>query len=212
MLEAVVFDMDGVILDSEACNLLSAREAFAGEGVELTPGDEVEIPGRHPIDYIEFLGARHGIPKERHEALRARQTAAYYRLWEARARLNEGAVEVLDALRGRGLLTGLATSGSRVYVDKTLARFGISGRFHTVLTKDDVGRRKPDPEIYLLALQRLGTAAEAALVVEDSEHGVLAAHRAGIRCLALTSPFTPPERIPTAWKVISSLREVLEFA
>lgn len=209
MLKAVIFDMDGVLLDSEACNLRSAREAFQSLGIPLTPEDETEITGRHPIDYLALLGTRHGLAPERFEELRALQTAAYYRCWDQQARLNEGAVEVLDALRQRGLLTGLATSGSRGYVERILDRFQLRPHFDVVLTKDDVQRRKPDPEMYNLALQRLGTLPNETLVVEDSEHGVRAAHQAGIRCLALRSPFTPRERIPTADKILDSLWEIL---
>ncbi|UCF66614.1 MAG: HAD family phosphatase [Acidobacteriota bacterium] len=208
---AVAFDLDGVLVDTEAINVRAAYEAFSSSGCALAASDRTSIVGRHPDDYVPLLAARFGLSSDVERQIRARQNETYIRLWSRDARARDGVEKVLPWLCQRGFRLALATSAGRGHARRCLERFEIDRFFEIVLTKDDVARRKPDPEIYLLAVRRLGIDAASLLIVEDSEHGVVAARGAGARCVALATSHTPPEKIAAADFFVDSLAELIEL-
>jgi HAD superfamily hydrolase (TIGR01509 family) len=207
-IRAIVFDLDGVLVDTETVNLRSAVDAFAAFGHELDPADRSSITGWHPDDYVPRIAARVGLDAAVLPRLREFQHARYLELWPVEARIRPGAPEILDDLSASGYRLGLATSAGKVHVARCFERFGIGVHFASILTRDDVSRRKPDPEIYLRSAERLGVRPTAMLVVEDSEPGVRAAVAAGARCVALLTPHTPPERLAAVAATVRSLREL----
>jgi HAD superfamily hydrolase (TIGR01509 family) len=182
---AVAFDLDGVLIDTETINVRAAFEGFEAHGYPLDASDAVVIVGRHPIDYVPDLARRHAVPESLLPSITRRQSEVYFRRWKEDARLLDGALEALDACRERGYPMALATSSGRASVEEALDRFGLRPYFSTTLTKDDVSVRKPDPEIYLLAAERLGVAPGNLLVLEDSPHGVCSAKGAGAMCVSV---------------------------
>ncbi len=206
--KAVVFDKDGVLADSEAINIRSAFEVFRAHAYDLRPGDEAEIVGKHPIDYVPLLARRFGIKEADQRRMIDEQSVIYNRFWRKEGRLASGAREALGAVRHAGLRVGLATSSSRREVDAFLDRFELAPCFDVTLSLDDVTRPKPDPEIYLLAARHLGVAPREMLVVEDSEYGVRAAKAAGAACVAVRTAHVRPERISMADAHIDSLDEL----
>ncbi len=184
-IRAVAFDLDGVLIDTERINVRAAFEGFESHGYALDPSDAAWIVGRHPIDYVPDLARRHAVPEALLPSISRRQSESYFRLWKDEARLLDGALEALDACRGRGYPLALATSSGRASVEEALDRFGLRPYFTATLTKDDVSARKPDPEIYLLAAERLGVAPAHLLVVEDSPHGIRSAKAAGAMCVGV---------------------------
>jgi HAD superfamily hydrolase (TIGR01509 family) len=206
--KAVVFDLDGVLVDSEELNIRSALEALRALGRTPGPGEAARIVGRHPADYLPELGSRLGMSEDDvRRALRI-QMEIYVRLWGEKARLRDGARDVLARLRGRGLRLGLATSAGRRHVAVCLDKFGLGGMFEVVLTRDDVSRRKPDPEVYIACLARFGLPPGQLVVVEDSIHGVRAARAAGVRCIAIRTAQTPEDTLDGADAMVSSLGEL----
>ena len=205
---AVVFDMDGVLLDTEAINVQSAFDAFAALGHPLEAEDASLIVGRHPDDYVPELMDRRSAPASSIGTLRDDQTQRYTRLWRDQARLLPGAREALRIVRERGLAVGLATASGRANVDRALDRFGLRESFDLTLTKDDVAVRKPNPEVYVTAAARLHVLPAAMLVVEDSGPGVRAAKSAGARCVAVRSPHTAAPLLAAADALIESLEEL----
>ena len=190
-IRAVAFDLDGVLLDTETINVRAAFDGFSAFGHTLDADDASEIVGRHPIDYVPILASRHDVPESILRAVVRRQSETYSRLWREESILMEGAIEALAACRIRGLPLALATSSGRASVEEALDRFGLRPYFDVTLTKDDVRRRKPDPEIYRLAAERLGVDPGELLVVEDSGHGVRSAKAAGAICAAVDSLVGP---------------------
>lgn len=205
---AVVFDLDGVLIDSESVNVRATFEAFAALGHPLAPEDAAEIVGRHPVDYVPELMRRHAVPGALAVPLGREQSDGYARLWREEARLLPGAREALAAVRERGLPVGLATSSGRAGVEEALDRFDLRGVFDLTLSGDDVAVRKPDPEVYLLASRSLRVEPASMLVVEDSEYGVRAAKAAGAICVAVRTPHTPRDRIVAADALVASLEEL----
>jgi len=207
-IQAVLFDLDGVLMETEWINVRSAETAFAEFSCRLDPEDSSKIVGRHPVDYVPVLAERFGLDRERQQELIRFQNEAYIRIWKEGASLTDGAAETLRQLREGGVRLVLATSAGRKHVDRCISRFDLAGLFEIVLTLDDVSRRKPDPEIYSLGLKRLALEPEQVLVVEDSRHGVAAAVAAGLPCVAVRTEQTPREEVAAADTYIESLREL----
>jgi len=205
---AVAFDLDGVLIDTESINVRSALDGFARHGHALPAEAAADIVGRHPDDYGPVLARRFGVPAAALPDIRAVQQALYDQRCREEDLLKDAALETLQQLARNGWRLALATSSSRREVEECFARFALGGYFELSLTRDDVARRKPDPEVYLTCAARLGLAPERMLVVEDSEYGVRAAKAAGAPCIAVRTPHTPPERISTADCTIGSLREL----
>lgn len=210
-IEAVVFDKDGVLADSESINLQSAIEVFRARGIELGVEDERTIVGRHPRDYMPSLSRRFGIDDRERRRMIDEQDAVYTRLWWERELLVEGARDTLRAVRARRLGVGLATSSSRREVRAFVDRFDLADCFDVTLCLDDVRRAKPDPEIYLEAAQRFGLPTRQLLVVEDSEHGIRAAKAAGALCVAVRTRHVPADLIAMADARIDSVGELIEL-
>ena len=176
---AVLLDMDGTLLDTERVyfdSLVTALHAFGyTDNVEALCHAMVGLPGP---DCEAMLLARYGanfpLP-EINNAYAARRDETF----AAGLSLKQGAVELLDALQGTEWAMAIVTSSSRRTADSHLALAGIRERFDTILTRDDVTRGKPSPDLYLLAASRLAVSPEFCVAVEDSNHGVTAAHAAG---------------------------------
>lgn len=206
----VVFDLDGVLVDTERVNIAAATEAFATVGVKLHESDHSLIVGRHPLDYVPDLAQRHGLPPS--IALRAQrlQTEAWTRLARDVPALAH-VVPTIRELRARGVRLAVATSSERASAEPVLAAIGIRTHFETVCTRDDVRSPKPDPELYTLAITRLGVLAQDALAIEDSPHGIAAAKAAGLRCLAVRSPHIDVGRLGRADAIVPDVAAVLAY-
>lgn len=206
---AVAFDLDGVLVDSESVNLRSASFAFGELGHALGKDDAARIVGRHPSDYVPVLAERFGLASEAQREIQRIQSECYARLWEREARPVEGAIETLRALERRGYPLALATSAGRGHARRCLERFDLKDLFSVILTKDDVERRKPAPDVYVACARRLRVPPSEMLVVEDSRHGVRAAKACGARCAALLTPHTPADGLAEADILLTSPGELL---
>jgi HAD superfamily hydrolase (TIGR01509 family) len=186
----VLFDMDGVLCDSEpmlaeaACRLFLERH-----GAVVQPEDFLPFVGTGEKRYLGGVAEQHGVtlrmPEDKHELYRT-----YLEMIPGRLQPTPGAVEFVHACRRRGLRTAVATSADRMKLDGALAAVGLPPHeFDVTVTGTDISHAKPDPEIFLTAAARLGLAPAVCLVIEDSPHGVVAARRAGCPCVALTTTF-----------------------
>lgn len=206
--EAVAFDKDGVLADSEPINLQSAFQVFADHGFPLEAGAATDIVGRHPVDYFPVLASRFGIGADQLAAMLEQKQGLYKRMWAAHGRLFSEVRDVLTAVRRPGLRTAIVTSSTRAELDHFLRRFELATSFDVTLSRDDVARPKPDPEIYLKAAARLGVRPQQLLVVEDSEYGVRSARAAGAFCVAIRSAHVPQARIAEADLQIEALADL----
>lgn len=193
--EAVIFDMDGVLTDSEWFIAEAGRLMFKeNHGIEVTHADFLPFVGHGEDRFLGGVAARHGVASFD----LARDKARTYELYEALARgkLNElpGASAFVQSCRDLGLRTALATSTDRVKMLVNLLEIGLAdGAFDALVNGLDVERKKPFPDIFLEAARRIGVIPGNCWVVEDSVGGVTAAIAAGMRCLALLTTFPESE-------------------
>ena len=207
MIRAIVFDFDGLILDTEEPIYRSWLEVYEAHGQELPFERWVQIVGSstigfHPQHHLEERLGR-PLPKEVLDRRIGRRTEMVLA-----NKLLPGVVEHLDAARESGLKVGVASSSTRDWVMGHLGRLGILDRFDCVRCRDDVAHVKPEPDLYLAVLECAGVAGSEAIAIEDSPNGVLAAKRAGMRCVAIPNSITARLDLGQADVVLGSLAEV----
>jgi HAD superfamily hydrolase (TIGR01509 family) len=207
MIRALVFDFDGLILDTEEPVYRSWLEVYEAHGEEFPFERWVQIVGSttiefHPQHHLEERLGR-SLPKEVLDRRIGRRTELVLA-----NKLLPGVVEHLDAAKAAGLRLGVASSSTKEWVEGHLARLGILDRFDCLRCRDDVANVKPEPDLYLAVLECLGVTAAEAIAIEDSPNGVLAAKRAGMRCVAIPNSITATLDLGQADVVLGSLAEV----
>jgi HAD superfamily hydrolase (TIGR01509 family) len=205
-LKAVVFDFDGLILDTEGPVYHSWREAFEAAGARLTLEEWTETIGRaEHADPAEVLAERTGRPLD--EVTQAARKARRDELLAAEAVL-PGVHQWLDDAARRGLAVGVASSSEVEWVVGHLERLGLVDRFDCVSCFDGRLPGKPAPDLYLAACDELGVTPADALAVEDSPPGVAAAKAAGLRCVAVPHGLTRDLDLSAADLVVESLADL----
>ena len=188
-IHAVVFDLDGTLVDNMALH----AEAFAAFGARhglppLTPADRARLDGRRNSEIFPLLFGRDLTPEDS-AAFELEKETIYRELSRARLVPVPGLIELLDLLEARDIAVALATSAPAPNVTHTLRETGLTPRFPVIVRGDEVPRGKPAPDVFLAAAARLGIQPEQCLAFEDAPMGVAAAKAAGMRCGALTTSF-----------------------
>lgn len=203
-MEAVFFDMDGLLVDTETVWLEVETEVMEQLGAEWTPGHQAHLVGgsmERTVDYMLAV-SESTVPAWTVQEWMA--TGMVARL-AGGVRVMPGASELLDALRDEGVPVALVTASLKEIADAVLKEVGRD-RFDAVVTADDVLRTKPDPEPYLTAARLLGVEPVRCVVLEDSPNGVAAATAAG--CAVVAVPSLLPVELAPGRLVVSSLAEV----
>jgi HAD superfamily hydrolase (TIGR01509 family) len=189
MIRALVFDFDGLILDTEGPELQSWSEIYGDHGAVLAFDVWAATIGTaSTFDPHAELERQIGRSLDR-DHIRARRRQRNQELLAAEV-VRPGVLDYVRAARKRGLGLAVASSSPRSWVGSHLERLGIASHFDHVRCADDVRVVKPDPELYLAAIAALGVAPNEAVAIEDSPNGILAAKRAGLLCLAVPNPIT----------------------
>jgi HAD superfamily hydrolase (TIGR01509 family) len=188
--DAVIFDMDGVLCDSEAFICEAACRMFQEtHGVAVRPEDFLPFVGTGENRYLGGVAEQHGVALRLPED-KDRVYAIYLERIVGRLQALPGAREFVARCRSLGLKTAVATSADRIKMDGNLREIGLAAEaFDALVYGELVTHKKPDPEIFVTAARRVGVEPARCLVVEDALSGVAAAKAAGSECLALTSSF-----------------------
>jgi HAD superfamily hydrolase (TIGR01509 family) len=208
VIEAVVFDLDGVLIDSEHV-WDEARQGLAEErGGRWSENASRDMMGMSSPEWSRYMRDQVGIA-EPPEEISAEVVRRLERIYRDELPLMEGAVEAVERLAGHWPL-GLASSSNRELIDLVLELSGLAPFFAATVSSEEVARGKPAPDVYLEAARRLGVKPEKCAAVEDSENGILAAKAAGMRVLAIPNPDYPPhdEALAAAAEVLGSLAEL----
>lgn len=202
---AVIFDLDGVLIDSEDLQYKAYCEVLAPYDRKPTFDEYAEhwiAAGRGP----EYAVRTWQLPIEPDELRRVR-SPIYHKLLCAEVTLMPGVVPALERLY-KHFPMAIATNSIRQDVDHVVERFGLQKFFRSVVSRDDYRRAKPEPDAFLTAAAKLETPANLSVVIEDAHKGVLAAHRAGAHCIAVPNKWTAKNDFALADTVIASLDEL----
>ena len=213
-LDALIFDFDGLILDTETPEFDVLQEIYAEHGAELSIqkwGQIIGGNGAATFDPVADLEQLTGLSIDRQPLLDRWRAEAGVRI--AANTILPGVVELLDDAEQRGLKLAVASSSPHWWVDGHLTRLGLFGRFAHIICSDDVTRTKPSPELFNLALTRLNVRADRAIIFEDSPNGVKAANAAGVPVVAVPNPVTSQLAFSGEYLRLSSLSEfsILEW-
>jgi HAD superfamily hydrolase (TIGR01509 family) len=206
---AVVFDMDGLLLETELLWQRAEGRLFERHGAKFTFEDKLTVMGTSAAFTGVFFARRLGLAEDRAGGLIREVTELMHEELQGRVDARPGAVELVRRLRGRVRL-GLASNSPRFLVDAALASGGFADAFDAVVSADDVSNHKPAPDLYLLACERLGVAPAETLALEDTASGIASAKAAGLTCIAV--PQFAETDVAAADRVIDSLEELLAEA
>jgi HAD superfamily hydrolase (TIGR01509 family) len=207
-IRAVIFDMDGVLVDSEPLINAAAIAMFRENGLVVQPDDFLPFVGAGEDRYIGGVAEHYGFPLDV-SAAKHRTYEIYLDLVPSRLDAFDGVRELLHSCREAGLMISVASSADVIKVRANLETIGFPLSFwDAVVTGEDVHNKKPAPDIFLSAAANLGVAPVECVVVEDAVNGVQAAKAAGMRCVAVTTSFSP-DRLQKADVVRARIAEVL---
>jgi HAD superfamily hydrolase (TIGR01509 family) len=208
VLAAVVFDLDGVLLDSESVWDAARRALVADSGGRWRPSATRDMQGMSAPEWSRYMHEQLGVGLEPAE-ISERVVAAVLERYRSRLPLLPGAVEAVSRLAARWPL-GLASSANRSVIDAVLAQAGLAGEFSATVSGEEVARGKPAPDVYLAAAQKLGVDPARAAAVEDSSNGLRAAAAAGMTVVAIPNREFPPssDALELADLVLESLEEL----
>ncbi len=207
--KAVVFDMDGLLLDTEVLWQKAEEALFAAHGGVFSHEDKMQVIGTSFDFTARYFAERLGEPPERGPELVDEMTETMFAAVQRDVAGRPGALELVARLRGRVPL-GLASNSPRRLVEAALASAGLTDVFAAIVTSEDVMHAKPAPDIYLEACRRLGSLPSETLALEDSGSGVAAAKAAGLTCIAV--PQYAETDVTAADRVIDSLEALLDEA
>ena len=208
-LRGLLFDFDGLLVDTESPSRLGWEELYREHGHELPLDEWATLVGTigAPFDPFAHLEALVGRRLDR-EALMARRRAREYELIDLED-LRPGAADYLAEAEERGLRTAVVSSSSQDWVEQILQRLDRLDHWDVIVTADgDRSRAKPEPTLYLEALRTLGISASEAVAFEDSPNGVRAAKRAGLFCVAVPNPVTATLALDEADVVVDTLADL----
>lgn len=207
MTEAVIFDMDGVLLDSEPLHFAALNQVLSVEGHSLTPEDNEHILGTTLEDTFRHVGSRFQL-RDPIDTYFQRYDETILHVLNQSLEPNPGVVRLLEQLRSRGVRLGLASSSRRSWVEATLKSLGILEYFSAVVSGDEVTRGKPHPDIYLRTAKLLDASPQECTAIEDAPNGILAAKRAGMRVIAVRTVYTAGLDLTEADVVVDSLEDL----
>lgn len=209
MLKAVIFDMDGVMVDTELIQSVAFENILDEYGVtpEKNEHGTVHEAGQTTPEVWEDLKAKHSLKVSTHELTAKKRDAVIAVINQGLEPLS-GLIRLLKDLSDHNLALAVASSAQRERVTTILASLGIADYFTVTVSANDVHRGKPAPEPYEKAAQLLGVAAADCVVIEDAEVGITSAKAAGMKAIAVPNEYTKRMNFDKADKIVSSLEDI----
>jgi beta-phosphoglucomutase len=209
MIRAVLFDMDGVLVDSEELIFLAAKEMFREHGISVVQEDFKPYIGTGENSYLGNVAKKYGFPMDIHRD-KTRTYEIYTEMAPQKLKLLPGVVSFIEKCKNKNLRLAVATSADEIKMTVNLKAVGLdTGVFDATVNGLEVLHKKPHPEIYFKAAEKLNLEPSACLIVEDAVNGVEAAKASGAKCLAVTNSFTANELHKADW-IVNNLSEISE--
>lgn len=208
-IKIIIFDMDGVVLNSEPLHETARQRMF--QKMQIIPNESFPSPvgnsasgfWRQVLEFCNLTGDPDALEAEQYHLV-AKQ------IEENHVPTSDGLIEVFDWARSNGVKTALASSSTRVLVDETLRLLNIHHYFDCTVAGDEIEMKKPAPDVYLKVLEKTGFSASQAIAVEDSCSGTIAAKEAGIYCYGYFNPTSGEQDLHNSDKIIYHLQEIIE--
>ncbi len=210
MLKAVIFDMDGVIIDSEPTHMKLESETYKELGIEVSREEHHTFVGTTSHYMWEALKNKYKLNQTLKELVEHDRNIyfKYLQSDECEIILIDGVKELIKDLNANGVKLAIASSSPLNVIESIAKKFQIEEYFEVFVTGDNVKRSKPEPDIFLFASEKLGVSPKKCVVIEDSHNGVLAAKKAGMKCVGINSDPEGSQDISMADIVINSFNEV----
>ncbi|MEE9324200.1 MAG: HAD family phosphatase [Dehalococcoidia bacterium] len=206
MFKAVIFDMDGVLADSEPLYLEAINRVLALQEVHLAQEENEAIIGTTVEGTWQWLMAHFNLPHTRDFWI-AQYDSAVLQILKEKVTPSLGLYHLLEELKRRALRLAVASSSRGEWIDAVLSTLKIKGEFQAIVSAEMVERGKPHPDIFLMAAKKLNTPPHQCIVMEDSPRGIEAAKRAGMTAIALLTLYTRHLDLSRADRVIESLAD-----
>lgn len=210
-IRVVVFDMDGLMFNTEELYTMAGTELLRRRGHQFTDELKNEMMGLKPQPSFEVMIRRCGL-RETWQELAAESNRLFISVLEGRLAPMPGLLALLDALERAQIPKAIATSSARELVNACLMPFDLERRFQFVLVAEDIAQGKPHPEIYLTAARQLGVAPREMMVLEDSQNGCRAAAAAGAFTVAVPGPHSSAQDFAGASLIVPSLTDPRLYA
>lgn len=208
MIKAFIFDMDGVIIDSEPIHLEIDLETAKHFGIGLTKEEIDQYVGMTNPEMWGIIKKKYNLSPPAEEIVNVQMEKKLKLMDTLDIDPISGIPELLEELRSHRITVGLASSSPMVFIEKVLEKFGIRHYFSCVISGEEMARGKPAPDIYLEASKVLDIPPEQCMVLEDSRNGVMAAKSAGMRCIGFANPNSGSQDLSAADVVVKSIHDI----
>jgi len=207
-MDAVLFDMDGVLVDSEPLHFASDRELLSRLGIEVPEGYLDAFVGVTNPEMWKAISDEFGIRKDLDEILNAQLSLKLKLLKKGTYRAIDGIPALLAELRKKRIPVGVASSSSAIFIKEVLKRIDVVKYVDAYVSGESVACGKPEPDVFLKAAELLGADPAKCAVIEDSRNGVIAAKRAGMKCVGFRNPGSGDQDLSKADLVIESISSI----
>ena len=206
-IKAIIFDFDGIIVDSEPVQMRAFRETLKPYGIEISNEEFFKMIGIRTVENFKEIKEKYNL-NETIESLVEKKNENYLRLLLENLKPRECIPEVVKYLYSRGYLLGVGSGSRKEDVVIPLEKLGLNKFFKVIITGDDAVYGKPSPEIFLKVARNLNVKPQECAVIEDSENGVLAALNAGMIAVAVPTEFTRTHNLSRAHILLKSICEI----
>ena len=208
--KAVIFDMDGVLVDSEPAYWKAEEELAREYDKEVSVETLLKMMGRPAIESMKIFANDLGL-KDSPDILYKKRDEKYIKIIETELKPMDGVIEVLKGLKSNGLKTAVATAACKELLNIQLSKIGILNNFDFLLSGNDIKDGKPHPEIYLKTVSLFGLKPDECVVVEDSPSGIEAGIKAGCFTVAFPNKYQDMSNLPKADMIITNIKEILSI-
>ena len=207
--KAVIFDRDGVLINSTPTHINSVVKTFEELDINITEEEKVYIISKHPTDYVKYFKERYEFSET--DFLEAQQSNYIQLFKEDSLNLFDDTILLLKELKAKGFLIGLTTSSDTNTTELFIKRGNLNNIFDAIVTSDECNKKKPDPFPYLLTAQKLNVNPEACVVIEDSDTGLNSAKNANMKCFIIPNDHTQKHDFSKADYVVKNAKEIIKL-
>jgi len=209
MIEAVIFDMDGVLVDSEPHHVTIEKNQFRLNGISISDEEHRKFMGTTSENMWREIASRYQLKRPVEEFIEQNRTESIRYFTELTViPLMPGVVGLLEKLKTKNYPLAVASSSVPEIIELILGKTGLRNYFQVVVSGQEAGKSKPEPDVFLLAAQKIGVKPNNCMVVEDSENGIKAAQAAGMICVAYQSPGVDPKTQKEADAIVKSFEQL----